>query len=67
MCDPNGCWYQADSGLAPGELLLLTGKALSYITAGLRPAASFRALPDNSLTTSCGGRYTLLEMVRLFM
>lgn len=59
VCDPNGCWYQADSGLAPGELLLLTGKALSYITAGLRPAASYRALPDNSLTTSCGGRTAL--------
>ncbi|XP_073148639.1 uncharacterized protein [Henckelia pumila] len=56
VCDPNGSWYQADSGLTPGDLLLLTGKALSYITAGLRPAASYRTVPDNSLTASCGGR-----------
>ncbi|KZV36745.1 RING/U-box superfamily protein isoform 1 [Dorcoceras hygrometricum] len=59
VCDPNGCWYQADTGLAPGELLLLTGKGLGYITAGLRPAASYRAVPENSFTTSCGGRTAL--------
>lgn len=46
VCDPNGRWYAADSGSGPGDLLLITGKALSHATAGLRPAASYRASPD---------------------
>lgn len=46
--------------LAPGDLLLLTGKALSHATAGLRPAASYRAAPDHSLGSNCGGRYVIL-------
>ncbi|KAF5750016.1 hypothetical protein HS088_TW03G00345 [Tripterygium wilfordii] len=55
VCDPNGRWYLADSGCAPGDLLLITGKALSHATAGLRPAASCRAAPDcSSGTNSCG-------------
>ncbi|KAG8365746.1 hypothetical protein BUALT_Bualt17G0003900 [Buddleja alternifolia] len=59
VCDPNGHWYRADDSLAPGELLLLTGKALSHATAGLRPAASYRVMPDNLLITSSGGRTSL--------
>ncbi|KAL2557767.1 RING/U-box superfamily protein [Forsythia ovata] len=59
VCDPNGRWYLADSSLVPGDLLLLTGKALSHATAGLRPAASYRAAPDNSPGAASGGR-TLL-------
>ncbi|KAK6160528.1 hypothetical protein DH2020_003909 [Rehmannia glutinosa] len=59
VCDPNGRWYQADSSLAPGDLLLLTGKALSQATAGLRPAASYRATPDNLLIPPSGGRISL--------
>ncbi|KAL0358239.1 UNVERIFIED_CONTAM: U-box domain-containing protein 62 [Sesamum calycinum] len=59
VCDPNGRWYQADSSLAPGDLLLLTGKALSHATAGLRPAASYRATPDNLLNPATGGRTSL--------
>lgn len=59
VCDPNGHWYLADSGLAPGDLLLLTGKALSHITAGLRPAASYRAASDNSPSPSTSGRTSL--------
>ncbi|CAA3020961.1 uncharacterized protein LOC111399232 isoform X2 [Olea europaea var. sylvestris] len=59
VCDPNGRWYLADSSLVPGDLLLVTGKALSHATAGLRPAASYRASPDNSSGAASGGR-TLL-------
>ncbi|KAL6551325.1 hypothetical protein OROMI_021813 [Orobanche minor] len=59
VCDPNGRWYQADSSVAPGDLLLLTGKSLSHATAGLRPAASYRFTPDNLLVPPSGGRISL--------
>ncbi|KAF8407476.1 hypothetical protein HHK36_006610 [Tetracentron sinense] len=59
VCDPNSRWYLADGGSGPGDLLLLTGKALSHATAGLRPAASYRAVPDYSLGTTAGGRTSL--------
>ncbi|XP_042509081.1 uncharacterized protein LOC122084707 isoform X2 [Macadamia integrifolia] len=57
VCDPNSRWYLADGGSGPGDLLLLTGKALSHATAGLRPAASYRAAPDYSSATT--GRTSL--------
>lgn len=59
VCDPNGRWYLADSGLATGDLLLITGKALSHSTAGLRPAASYRAAQDSHPCTSSSGRTSL--------
>ncbi|XP_057962530.1 uncharacterized protein LOC131154055 isoform X1 [Malania oleifera] len=59
VCDPNGRWYLADGGSTPGDLLLLTGKALSHATAGLRPAASYRAAPDYFSGTATGGRTSL--------
>ncbi|XP_061342122.1 uncharacterized protein LOC133288390 isoform X2 [Gastrolobium bilobum] len=59
VCDSNGRWYLADSGSGPGDLLLITGKALSHATAGLRPAASYRASPDYFLTPNSGGRTSL--------
>ncbi|XP_027353651.1 uncharacterized protein LOC113864294 isoform X1 [Abrus precatorius] len=59
VCDPNGRWYLADSGSGPGDLLLITGKALSHATAGLRPAASYRASPDYFLNPNGGGRTSL--------
>ncbi|KAF5737804.1 hypothetical protein HS088_TW13G00694 [Tripterygium wilfordii] len=59
VCDPNGRWYLADSGSVPGDLLLITGKALSHATAGLRPAASYRAAPDCSSGTNSCGRMSL--------
>ncbi|XP_058090381.1 uncharacterized protein LOC131236881 [Magnolia sinica] len=59
VCDPNGRWYLADSTPGPGELLLLTGKALSHATAGLRPAASYRAAPDYCSGAVTGGRTSL--------
>lgn len=59
VCDPNGRWYLADAVLAPGDLLLLTGKALSHATAGLRPAASYKSAPDHSSGSNCGGRTSL--------
>ncbi|THF96237.1 hypothetical protein TEA_010172 [Camellia sinensis var. sinensis] len=59
VCDPNNRWYLADGGSAPGDLLLLTGRALSHATAGLRPAASYRAAPDCSSGTAIGGRTSL--------
>ncbi|GAB4842829.1 hypothetical protein Ancab_012806 [Ancistrocladus abbreviatus] len=59
VCDPNGRWYLADTGLAPGCVLLLTGKALSHATAGLRPAASYRTAPELSSCAISGGRASL--------
>ncbi|KAK3031158.1 hypothetical protein RJ639_035181 [Escallonia herrerae] len=59
VCDPNGRWYLADGGSAPGDLLLLTGKALSHATAGLRPAASYRVSADHSPGTASSGRSSL--------
>ena len=57
VCDLNGRWYLADGGLAPGDMLLITGKALSHATAGLRPAASYRAAPEYLSGINNGGRY----------
>ncbi|KAL9423244.1 hypothetical protein AB3S75_035353 [Citrus x aurantiifolia] len=59
VCDPNGRWYLADGGSAPGDLLLITGKALSHATAGLRPAALYRAAPDFVSCSNGGGRTSL--------
>ncbi|CAJ1933785.1 unnamed protein product [Sphenostylis stenocarpa] len=59
ICDPSGRWYLADSGSGPGDLLLITGKALGHATAGLRPAASYRASPDYFLSPNGGGRTSL--------
>ncbi|GAV65893.1 hypothetical protein CFOL_v3_09405 [Cephalotus follicularis] len=59
VCDPNGRWYLAGVGSAPGDLLLITGKALSHVTAGLRPAASYRAAPDYLSGIHSGGRTSL--------
>ncbi|MCL7047454.1 hypothetical protein MKW94_014360 [Papaver nudicaule] len=59
VCDPNSRWYLADGGSSAGDLLLLTGKALSHATAGLRPAASYRAATDYSSISSSSGRTSL--------
>lgn len=59
VCDPNGRWYLADAGLAPGDMLLITGKALSHATAGLRPASSYRASPEYMSGINNGGRTSL--------
>uniref|UniRef100_A0A7N0UIY6 PUB 62/63 C-terminal domain-containing protein n=1 Tax=Kalanchoe fedtschenkoi TaxID=63787 RepID=A0A7N0UIY6_KALFE len=59
ICDPNGHWYLADTGSSPGDLLLVTGKALSHVTAGLRPAVSYRASMDCSKSSTNHGRTTL--------
>ncbi|XP_010277317.1 PREDICTED: uncharacterized protein LOC104611796 isoform X2 [Nelumbo nucifera] len=59
VCDPNSRWYLADGGSGPGDLLLLIGKALSHATAGLRPAASYRAVPEYSSSTVNSGRTSL--------
>ncbi|ESQ47898.1 hypothetical protein EUTSA_v10020435mg [Eutrema salsugineum] len=56
VCDPNGRWYAADNGCGVGDLLLITGKALSHATAGLRPAASYRATTDHLSGTDTRGR-----------
>lgn len=60
VCDPNGRWYLADGGLAPGDVVLITGKALSHATAGLRPTASYRTLPDCVSGPNNGGRTSLV-------
>ncbi|GAA0159781.1 hypothetical protein LIER_16485 [Lithospermum erythrorhizon] len=59
VCDPNGHWYLADGGLAPSDLLLLTGKVLSHVTAGLRPATPYTAALNNVTGTSPSGRTSL--------
>ncbi|OWM63136.1 hypothetical protein CDL15_Pgr008052 [Punica granatum] len=59
VCDPNGRWYLADSASSPGDLLLITGKALSHATAGLQPAALYRASPDYCPGSTVGGRTSL--------
>ncbi|KAM7271758.1 hypothetical protein ACFE04_030972 [Oxalis oulophora] len=59
ICDAIGRYYLADSGLLPGDLLLITGKALSHATAGLRPAASYRAASDYLSGINHGGRTSL--------
>ncbi|XP_077247066.1 RING/U-box superfamily protein [Tasmannia lanceolata] len=59
VCDPNGRWYLADNGSGPGDLLLVTGKALSHATAGLRLAPSYRAALDYSSVSITGGRTSL--------
>lgn len=60
VCDPNGRWYLADGGLASGDMLLITGKALSHATAGLHPAASYRAAPEYISGVNNGGGRTSL-------
>ncbi|KAF8015344.1 hypothetical protein BT93_H0989 [Corymbia citriodora subsp. variegata] len=57
--DPNGRWYLADGGSSFGDLLLVTGKALSHVTAGLRHAALHRAAPDYFAGSFGGGRTSL--------
>ncbi|KAL0857222.1 hypothetical protein Bca101_062376 [Brassica carinata] len=59
VCDPNGRWYAADSGCGIGDILLITGKALSHATAGLRPAASYRATTDHLSGSDARGRTSL--------
>lgn len=56
MCDPNGHWFLVDGGSGPGDLLLLTGRALSHATAGLRPAASYRMIVECFPGTVTRGR-----------
>ncbi|XP_020269631.1 uncharacterized protein LOC109844872 [Asparagus officinalis] len=58
VCDPNGHWYLADGYSGTGELLLLTGRALSYATAGLRPASSYKTAADSCGNIN-GGRASL--------
>ncbi|KAL0719134.1 hypothetical protein Bca4012_068458 [Brassica carinata] len=59
VCDPNGRWYAADNGCGIGDILLITGKALSHATAGLRPAASYRATTDHLSGSDTRGRTSL--------
>lgn len=59
VCDPNGRWYLADGCSGLGDLLLLTGRALSYATAGLRPAASYKTAADYCSGNITGGRASL--------
>lgn len=59
VCDPNNRWYLADNGAQPGDVLLLTGRALSHATAGLRHAASYRVIPDFLPGSGMGGRTSL--------
>lgn len=48
VCDTNGLWYLADIGLRAGDLLLVTGRALQHITAGLCSACGYRVVPLSS-------------------
>ncbi|XP_039784024.1 uncharacterized protein LOC120650798 isoform X2 [Panicum virgatum] len=53
VCNPNGHWYLADGASGPNDLLLLTGRALSHVTAGLRLNSQYR-------TTNNGNRASLI-------
>lgn len=57
----------ADSGSGPGELLLITGKAFSHATAGLCPAASYRASPDYFLGPNGAGRYQIFIFTKNYL
>ncbi|MCO5564833.1 hypothetical protein L7F22_018501 [Adiantum nelumboides] len=48
VCDSNGLWYLADIGLRAGDLLLITGRSLQHITAGLCKACVYRVMPLSS-------------------
>ncbi|KAG6543369.1 hypothetical protein Mapa_015283 [Marchantia paleacea] len=56
VCDPTGRWFLADNGVGPGDLILLTGKALQQATAGIRKASTYRVvpLPPNHAPGSAG-------------
>ncbi|CAM6127631.1 unnamed protein product [Calypogeia fissa] len=56
VCDPNGNWFLADNTVGPGDLILLTGRALQQATAGLRKASPYRVVPlsQNGPTGSTG-------------
>ncbi|CAM6098402.1 unnamed protein product [Calypogeia fissa] len=56
VCDPNGNWFLADNTVVPGDLILLTGRALQQATAGLRKASPYRVVPlsQNGPTGSTG-------------
>ncbi|XP_012703603.1 uncharacterized protein LOC101786766 isoform X4 [Setaria italica] len=42
VCNPNGHWYLADGVSGPNDLLLLTGRALSHVTAGIQLNSQYR-------------------------
>uniref|UniRef100_A0A804PRY4 RING/U-box superfamily protein n=1 Tax=Zea mays TaxID=4577 RepID=A0A804PRY4_MAIZE len=48
VCNPNGHWYPADVGSSPDVLLLLTGRALSHVTAGLRLNSQYRIINNEN-------------------
>eukprot|EP00897_Mesotaenium_endlicherianum_P010739 jgi/Mesen1/9694/ME000069S09099 len=57
VCDPTGKWYIADHGVGPGDLILLTGRALHQATAGLRRPSTcslaFRLMPRPQAVLDC--------------
>ncbi|XP_078442081.1 RING/U-box superfamily protein isoform X2 [Wolffia australiana] len=59
VCDSNGHWYVADIASGPGDLLLITGRTLSHVTAGLRPAASYRTFINSRSSINPRGRTSL--------
>eukprot|EP00250_Pteridium_aquilinum_P014354 c21933_g1_i1 orf=716-2584(+) len=48
VCDTNGHWYLADMGLRAGDLLIITGRSLQHVTAGVRRACAYRVEPRSS-------------------
>lgn len=64
VCDTNGLWYLADIGLRAGDLLLVTGRALQHITAGLCKACTYRVMPLSSSSVPGSSRRVSL-MFRL--
>lgn len=62
VCDPNGRWYLADNAMGPGDLLLLTGRALQQATAGLRRACVYRVVPvPPTVMTAYADRCAILQ------
>lgn len=60
VCDCNGHWYLADLGLRAGDLLIITGRCLQHVTAGIRRACAYRVAPlSSSASPTSTGRTSL--------
>lgn len=60
VCDTSGHWYLADIGLRAGDLLIITGRSLQHVTAGIRRACAYRVAPLSSpVSSTATGRTSL--------
>eukprot|EP00249_Psilotum_nudum_P020999 c27928_g3_i1 orf=306-2195(+) len=60
VCDPIGHWYPADNGLQSGDLLMITGRSLNHVSAGLCRPCTYRVFNmAPSGASGCTGRTSL--------